>query len=83
MWLLYNEALVTRLNLSTGFNGKYKTTYKGLFILHDTYMDNECRVVFLQFASEPQEVLVAPAYLVLTGVELAPCSLEKSSRSKR
>ncbi len=42
----------------------------------DTYVDDECRMAFFQSAAEPQEVLVAPAYLVLTGVKLASSGLE-------
>lgn len=48
----------------------------------DTHMDDECRVVFFQSASEPKEVLVAPAYLILTGVKLTPRGLEESSKSE-
>lgn len=48
----------------------------------ETYTDDECRVVFLQSASEPHEILVAPAYLVLTRVELAPCGLEGEDPSE-
>lgn len=49
---------------------------KQMMLCADTYVDDECRVVFFQSASEPQEVLVAPTYLVLTGVKLAPRGLE-------
>lgn len=47
-----------------------------MLLCANTYVDDERRVVFFQSASEPQEVLVAPAYLVLTGVKLAPRGLE-------
>lgn len=45
----------------------------------DTYVDDERRVVFFQSTSQPQEVLVAPPYFVLTGVELAPHCLERET----
>lgn len=40
-----------------------------------TYADDERGVAFLQFAAQPQEVLVAPPHLVLAGVELTPRGL--------
>lgn len=48
----------------------------------ETYTYDECRVVFLQSASEPHEILVASADLVLTRVELAPCGLEEKDPSQ-
>lgn len=41
----------------------------------NTYMDDECWMVFLQFAPEPHKVLIAPVYLVFTGVKLTPRGL--------
>lgn len=55
---------------------------KQILCCADTYMDDESWVVFFQPASEPQEVLVAPAYLILTGVELTPRGLQISSKPK-
>lgn len=48
----------------------------------DTYIYDECRVAFFKSASEPQEVLVAPMYLVLTRVKLAPCGLEREATNQ-
>lgn len=58
------------------------TYVKQMILRADTYIYDECRVAFFQSASEPQEVLVAPMYLVLTRVKLAPCGLEREATNQ-